>query len=95
MKGGPFGLCFRGPDSASVVLVVSVKSGPISVRSEVWRKEKVNVRVGHFLFHEKRQLKYRWKTCSHVIEHDRKVPQPPRSRDQFLFRLQLATIFRF
>ena len=57
MKGGPFALSFRRPDLA-LVLVVSVKSGPFSVRSEVWRK-KVTVRVGQFLLHKKRRLKIR------------------------------------
>ena len=48
LKGGPSALSFRWPDLASVVLVVSVKMGPISVSSVVWRK-RVSVRVGHFL----------------------------------------------
>ena len=39
MKGGPFALSFHRPDLA-LVLVVSVKSGPFSVRSEVWRKKR-------------------------------------------------------
>ena len=41
-KGGPFSLirCFRCPDLALVVLVVSVKSGPFNVRSVVWRKKR-------------------------------------------------------
>ena len=37
LKVGPFALSFRWPDLASVILVVSVKSGPISVRSVVYR----------------------------------------------------------
>ena len=40
MKGRPFALSFPWPDLAWVVLVVSVKSGPISVRSVIWRKTK-------------------------------------------------------
>ena len=40
MKGGPFALSFRWPDLALVVLVVSVKSGPLSVRSVIRRKKK-------------------------------------------------------
>ena len=39
MKGGPFALSSRWPDLALVVLVVSVRSGPFSVRSVVWRKK--------------------------------------------------------
>ena len=37
MKGGPFALSFSWPDLVLVVLVVSVKSGPFSVRCAVWR----------------------------------------------------------
>ena len=54
MKGGPFALRFRWPDLASVV---SVKSGPISVRFLVWKKS-VNVKSRAFFLERKmRQLK--------------------------------------
>ena len=54
MKGGPFALSFLWTDLA---LVVSVKSGPFSVISVVWRK-KVTVKVGHFLVNKKLRLKH-------------------------------------
>ena len=35
LKGGPSALCLRWPELASVVLVVSVESGPLSVGSVI------------------------------------------------------------
>ena len=45
---------FRWPDLVGTV--VSVKSGPFSARSVVWRKKR-SLRIGHFLLHKKRQLR--------------------------------------
>ena len=53
MKGGPFALSFSWPDLALVVLIVSVKSGPFSVRSVVWRKKRITVRVRQFFASQK------------------------------------------
>ena len=51
----PFALSFCWPELALVVLVVSVKRGPFSVGSVVWRK-KGHCKSRAFLLHKKRQL---------------------------------------
>ena len=52
-NGGPFALSFRWPD---LVLVVSVKSGPFSVRSVVWRIRRERLKSALYLRLKKRKV---------------------------------------
>ena len=62
MKWGHFALNFRWPDLASEVSVVSVKSGPISVRSQVRRIERSLKKSGIFPLFDKSPTKNNTKT---------------------------------